>query len=131
MAMMLMGALSNSIFIISWTPKIEESYTMYLVIATFAFTNCLATSQVRGVFGIYFPDNPSAYSAAIIFETIGLVLGSILSIYFCTRIKIYVYMAIIVLGLVSYNYLEVRKNILKNNETESSSDTDNRKKNLN
>lgn len=128
MVMMLMAALSNSIFIISWTPKLEESYTMFLVITAFAFTNCLATAQVRGVFGIYFPDNPSAYSAAIIFETIGLVMGSILSIYVCTRFKIYVYMFIIVLSLISYNYLEVRKNILKSREIPISSNVDNQKK---
>ena len=108
--MMLMVALSNAIFMISWTPNVDESYVLFVMALAFAFTDCLATSQVRAAFGIFFPDNPSAYSAALMFETIGLVLGSIISIYFCTRIKVYGYIFLIFLSLLSYVILEVKTN---------------------
>ena len=107
---MLMTALSNAIFMLSWTPNSEESYVLFIMAIAFAFTDCLATCQVRAAFGIFFPNDPSAYSAALMFETIGLVIGSILSIFFCTRIKIYVYIFIIFLSILSYVILEVKTN---------------------
>lgn len=109
MVMMLMGALINSVFMISWTPDKQASYVIFIMAVAFAFTNSLATAQVRAVFGIFFPDNSAAYSAANIFETIGLVLGSVLSIYFCTDIKIYGYVFLSITGIVSYVYLEMKK----------------------
>ena len=117
--MMLMTALGNAIFMLSWTPSVDESYVLYIMAIAFAFTDCLSTCQVRAAFGIFFPDNPSAYSAAILFETIGLVIGSVLSIYFCTRIKVYVYIFIIILSILTYVTLEVKTNYaLAKNKTE-------------
>jgi hypothetical protein len=108
--MMLMTALANAIFMLSWTPNIDESYVLFIMVIAFAFTDCLATAQVRAAFGIFFPNNPTAYSAALMFETIGLVIGSVLSIYFCTRIKVYVYIFLIFLSLITYVSLEVKTN---------------------
>lgn len=119
MVMMLLVAIAHSIFMISWTPHVDQAYVIFLMAATLGFTNSLATAQVRAIFGLFFPKDPSAYSAAMIFETFGLILGSILSIYFQTRIKIYIYMIICVAGILTYNALEVRRkhfskqNILK------------------
>ena len=110
---MLMTALSNAIFMLSWTPNADESYVLFIMAIAFAFTDCLATCQVRAAFGIFFPNDPSAYSAALMFVTIGLVIGSILSIFFCTRIKIYVYIFIIFLSILSYVILEVKTNQIK------------------
>ncbi|RMZ98195.1 UNC93, partial [Brachionus plicatilis] len=108
MVMMFMGALINSMFMISWTPDKDASYVIFLMAVAFAFTNSLATAQARAVFGIFFPANTAAYSAANIFETMGLVLGSVLSIYFCADVKIYGYIIISVVGVFSYVWLEVR-----------------------
>ncbi len=44
----------------------------------------------------------------MIFETIGLVMGSVLSVYFCVRVKVYIYMLIIVLSFLTYMLLEIR-----------------------
>ena len=108
MIFMLMSAFAHSIFIISWTATYSHSYVIFLMAVAFSFSNSLATSQVRGVFGIFFPDNNSAYSAAMIFETFGLMLGSILSIHVCVQVKTYVYMFIIVLSLFTYTLLEIK-----------------------
>lgn len=106
--MMLLVGLSNCIFMLSWTPRYDQGYVVFLMAATFGFTNSLATAQVRAIFGVFFPKDPTAYSGAILFETMGLILGSVLSIFFQARIKIYVYIAVIFLGVVSYVWLEVR-----------------------
>ncbi|CAF0872277.1 unnamed protein product [Brachionus calyciflorus] len=116
MVMMLMGALINSVFMISWTPSKDGSYVIFIMAIAFAFTNCIATAQVRAVFGIFFPANTSAYSAMNIFETIGLVTGSVISVYFCTYVKIYGYIIISVLGIFTYVYLEIRTKDKTNNQ---------------
>lgn len=109
MVMMLLVGLAHCIFMISWTPDYSQGiYVIFLMAATFGFTNSLATAQVRAIFGVFFPHDPSAYSAAILFETFGLITGSVLSIFFQTRIKVYVYMGVIFAGIVSYVFLEVR-----------------------
>ena len=125
---MLMTALGNAIFMLSWTPNVDESYSLYIMAIAFAFTDCLSTAQVRAAFGIFFPNNPSAYSAAILFETVGLVIGSVLSIYFCTRIKVYVYIFIILLSIVTYVTLEVKTNyvMVESNETYAASRNESR-----
>lgn len=63
---------------------------------------------MTGVFGIFFPHNNSAYSAAMIFETVGLVIGSLLSINFCVNVKVYVYMILIFVSLLTYTILEIK-----------------------
>ncbi|RMZ96116.1 UNC93 [Brachionus plicatilis] len=115
--LMLMKSLILQVFMLSWTPNPDSGiYIIFLMALSLAFTDCLATSQVRAIFGIFFPSNPSAYSAAIIFETIGLVLGSVLSVYFCTQIKIFVFIAITISGIFSYIYLEIRHNFKAKDE---------------
>ena len=109
MVMMLMTAIAHAIFIISWTASYESGgYVIFLMILALSFSNSLSTAQVRAVFGIYFPNNPSSYSAAMLFETIGLVIGSILSVFFCTKIKAYAYLGIAAIGILSYITLEIK-----------------------
>lgn len=62
------------------------------------------------MFGIYFPANNAAYSALFIFETIGLVVGAIISIFFCVRVKVYIFMGLIVIGIITYSLLEGKSN---------------------
>lgn len=117
--MMLLVGLGHSIFMISWTPDYSQGgYVVFLMAATFGFTCGLATAQVRAIFGVFFPKDPSAYSAAILFETFGHILGSVLSIFFQARVKIYVYTANILVSLVSYVYLEVRHRNRHRNEND-------------
>lgn len=57
----------------------------------------------------------------MIFETVGLVIGSVFSVYFCVSVKVYGYMFITVLSLIAYITLEVRtyrRNKLKENNDE-------------
>lgn len=106
--MMLLVALSHSIFMLSWTPRYDQGYVVVLMAATFGFTNSLATAQIRGLYGVFFPNDPTAYSAEILFETSGLIIGSLMSIFFQARVKIYLYIGIIVSGVISYVCLEMR-----------------------
>lgn len=108
LVIMLLAALCQAIFMISWTARLSEAYVIFIMAANFGITQSLANTQIRAVFGLFFPDDPTAYSGAILFETMGLILGSVLSIFLQTRIKVYVYIGIIFTSLFSYMWLEAR-----------------------
>lgn len=118
---MLLAALCQAIFMISWTPTVSQSYVIFIMAANFGLTQSLANTQIRAAFGVFFPNDPTAYSGAILFETMGLIIGSILSIFVQTRIKIYVYIVVIFTSVISYLWLEAR-NGSKKLEAEKSSE---------
>ena len=60
------------------------------------------------MYGIFFPDNNAVYSALFIFETVGLTIGSIISIFFCVNMKIYFFIGLIILGIITYSALEIK-----------------------
>ena len=72
---------------------------------------------------MYFPNNHTAFSVSAMGFTLGLSLGSATSTYFCTNIKVYIYLMIVSLALVCYIILIFKHNIpkvqieKKNNET--------------
>lgn len=48
MILMLVGAFAHSTFMVSWVASNQEIYVIFVMAVVFAFTNSLATSQVRG-----------------------------------------------------------------------------------
>lgn len=48
MILMLIGAFAHSTFMVSWVASNQEIYVIFVMAVVFAFTNSLATSQVRG-----------------------------------------------------------------------------------
>lgn len=50
--MMLLAALCQAIFMLSWTPKFSQAYVIFIMAATFGFTQSLANTQIRAAFGI-------------------------------------------------------------------------------
>ena len=55
-----------------------------------------------------FFSNSSAFSAATISQTIGMFSGSILSVYVCTNVKIYVYISLLIASLICYVILLIK-----------------------
>ena len=126
---MLMVVVTQSIFILSWTPVLKP-IVVFLMSTGFAFSQSIAASQIRGnafqfsffgkiliqkyhclgLYGVYFPNNNSAFSAAAMGFTLGLSLGSACSAYFCTSTKILIYLIIVVLSLVCYVIICFRHN---------------------
>ena len=49
---MLLGAFAHSTFMINWIASNQEIYVIFGMAIVFAFTNSLATSQVRGKINI-------------------------------------------------------------------------------
>ena len=110
-----MTAIANSNLISSWTPKQDESLMIIILVTlSFSFTNSISIGQVRSLFGIYYKENKSSYSAAMIFETFGIVLGSALSTYYCVKIKFYAYSLLALFSLLCFILLDIKTNIRSN-----------------
>ena len=105
---MLMVVLCQNVFILSWTPTAGEVAIVFLIILSFAFSQSVSNGQVRGLYGVYFPNNSAAFSAATISQTTGLFLGSLISTYCCVYTKSYIYIGIILSSLICYVILAIK-----------------------
>jgi hypothetical protein len=119
---MLMIAFCQNIFILSWTPLPNETLTVFLVITSFAFSQSVSQGQVRGLYGVYFPNNGAAFSAATVSQTTGLFMGSLVSAYSCVYIKSYIYIGVVLSGLICYVILVVKH--AKRKQTEVDKEVD-------
>jgi hypothetical protein len=46
---LLMTALANCIFMITWTPNPAKNYVIFLIVIGFAFSHSISNSQIRGI----------------------------------------------------------------------------------
>ena len=60
------------------------------------------------MYGIYFPGERAAFSAASLAQTIGLFIGASFSTFLCARLKIYTFAGIIVTSLVCYTLMNIK-----------------------
>ena len=101
----------------------------------FAYTQSIANSQIRGkwkvnnniwiiispnknffysgLYGVYFPNNSSAFTAAAMGLTIGLALGAFASTNLCVYMKVYIYLALVMISLICYVCLSFKHNRFK------------------
>ena len=59
-------------------------------------------SYSKGLYGVYFPDNSSAFTASAMGLTIGLAFGAFASTFMCVQIKVYLFIVIIITSLICY-----------------------------
>ena len=76
-------------------------------------------SHFQGLYGVVFPNNPSAFGAATIGQTCGLLLGCVVTLFSCVNTKIYVYIAIIGASLFGFVAIEMRNNMKTEKQTEN------------
>ncbi len=107
-------AIGQGVFILAWTPDVlSGSYAIFLIIFVFAIIESIATAQIRGLYGIQFPSIPAAFNIASIGQTVGFIIGFLCSLFFCVDFKIYVYLIISFLSLITCTILFSRNNYYK------------------
>jgi hypothetical protein len=106
---MLLVSAAINIFILSWTPDPEQVFVVFLLSAGYAMSQSIAKSQVTGLYGIHFPNNPVAYSAFAMTVPSGYLLGSLVSSYACVKVKSYIHLGLILLSFICFFILEVRR----------------------
>ena len=109
---MIMTAMIQCIFIISWTPVYNSASAVFLMAIAFSFTTSVYMGQIRGIYGVYFPNNQAAFSAVAIGQTLGILFGSLLSTYTCTRLKTYFYLGLTIFSLLTYVLLLLKYGVI-------------------
>jgi hypothetical protein len=73
----------------------------------------LISESIQGLFSIHLTENPSIFSAANVFQTMGFITGFTISLVACTKTKLYFYIGLSVLSLLSYLILLGLQNFKK------------------
>ena len=60
------------------------------------------------MYGIYFPGEQAAFSAATLAQTTGLFIGALFSAFLCAGPKIYTFAGIILASLVCYIFMIIK-----------------------
>lgn len=58
----------------------------------------------------------AAFSAATLGQTIGLFIGTLISTFFCTKVKVLFYIGLILFGLTCYMILAIKRKIEQSDE---------------
>lgn len=107
---MIMTSLSNFLIMLIWTPiSSSQMSILYLIAFLFGLSASYSNGQIRGLYGYYFPNDSSVYSAASFSSTFGYVIGFILSLFFCARVKIFIHMSLLIFSLTCYVILSYHK----------------------
>ena len=72
----------------------------------------------KGLYGVYFPNNSSAFTASAMSLTMGLAFGAFASTFMCIQIKVYIYIMIILCSLVCYITLAFKHNRLREEKSQ-------------
>ena len=103
---MLTVGLAVSVFILSWTPEPDE-LSVFLLMAGFSLSQSVSKGQTTALYGIYLK-GPAAFSAFSLASPVGMLFGSLVSSYWCVRVKAYIWLAIIFLSIFSFLLLDIR-----------------------
>ena len=106
----------SEVTLVHFNSNIKQILEIHLSIGLFSLL-------ISGLYGVLFPNNPSAFGAATIGQTGGLLLGSVVTLFTCVNVKTYVYLGIILASLVGFVSIEIRTK-LKSERAASNRDKD-------
>ena len=70
----------------------------------------------KGLYGAQFATNRAAFSAVTLFQTVGFITGFASSVYLCTYQKVYIYLGITFLSLITYSGLTIKNSFIEQKE---------------
>ena len=107
---MLMVSISNSIFMLAWSPSSQYLYVIFIVAMAFGISQSYANGQVRGLYILHVSEDKSVFCFATLFQTVGFLIGFLFSLLTCTRIKLIFYFCLSAFSLICYLVLIWREN---------------------
>ena len=134
--LMLGTSFTQCTFVLSWTASLDSYFVIFIMVIGFSISlSCLSQvtgkfcvlndyfkkiifSFKKGLYGLFFPNRPEAFSAAALSQTVGFFIGSMVSTFFCTYIKAYVYAGLILSSLICFVSILI-KNSLKNSDNQN------------
>lgn len=109
MVMSILTSFGIGIFLLSWTP-VPNLFILFMLNVAYALTQSITNAQLRSTFSVQFKNNTSAFSALSLFQNTGFLIGFLSSAYFCTLIKLLIYVTLSFISLVCYFTLIAKNN---------------------
>ncbi|GFT72016.1 UNC93-like protein [Nephila pilipes] len=98
-------------YLLVWTPNSKSPEMFFIASGLWGTQVGIIWSQLRALYGVFFKsDEEAAFSAFHMWSSLGTCLAFAYSNFFCTSLKIYVMLAISVLGFTGYFIAEVINN---------------------
>ncbi|CAG7838482.1 unnamed protein product [Allacma fusca] len=117
MPVFILGAVINLAVIITmflWLPSSDEMWILYFLAALWGIADGIWQCEINAFYGILFPNNEeAAFSNYRLWESLGFVIAYVNTNFLCIDAKLYLLLAIIILGMLGYfviEYLESKKN---------------------
>jgi predicted MFS family arabinose efflux permease len=107
----ILGAVINLAVIITlfqWLPNSDEMWVLYVLAALWGIADGIWQCEINAFYGILFPNNEeAAFSNYRLWESLGFVIAYVNTNYLCIDAKLYLLLAILILGMLGYFVIEV------------------------
>ncbi|CAH1781373.1 unnamed protein product [Owenia fusiformis] len=91
-----------------WSPHPDQAYLFFIFPALWAFGDSIWQAQINALYGaIFAEDSDAAFSNYRMWESLGFIIAYIYSALLCVYVKIYIVMAVLVVGFVCYLIVEI------------------------
>ncbi|XP_065076758.1 UNC93-like protein [Ochlerotatus camptorhynchus] len=109
----MMGALVHGgviLYCLFWKPHPDHAIVFYAISGLWGVGDAVWQTQINGIYGALFRRNKeAAFSNYRLWESAGFVIAYAYSTQLCARMKLYVLLAILSLGMVGYAIVEIRQ----------------------
>ncbi|KAF8786180.1 protein unc-93 homolog A-like [Argiope bruennichi] len=100
--------LGANVFLLSWSPSADEPHMFFIAAGLWGMFVGVIWSQLRAFYGVLFKaDEEAAFAAFHVWYSLGFSLSFACSNYICTGVKIYILLAICILGFLGYLSVEM------------------------
>ncbi|XP_048582467.1 protein unc-93 homolog A [Nematostella vectensis] len=91
------------ITMLTWRPDAQLIWVYYVLAALQGFCDAVWQTQINALYGCYFPDNQEpAFSNYRLWESLGFVVAFAYASFICINVKLYILLAVLLLGMLGY-----------------------------
>ncbi|KAG8583265.1 hypothetical protein GDO81_008347 [Engystomops pustulosus] len=93
-----------------WKPNAHEFAMFFVFPALWGMADAIWQTQTNSLYGLLFDDHKeAAFANYRLWESLGFVIAYGYSTFLCVSVKLYILLAVLVLGMVLYAYVEHRE----------------------
>ncbi|ODN04684.1 UNC93-like protein [Orchesella cincta] len=105
------GAIVNIAMIIvmlTWTPDPDNPIMFFVVAGCWGLGDAIWQTQINAFYGVLFPqDEEPSFSNYRLWESLGFIIAYVFSNILCVKIKLYILLAVIIVGMLGYFVIEI------------------------
>lgn len=93
--------------LLTWAPTPDDKILFFVVIGLWGICDGVWLVQINAYCGILFPSREeAAYSNFRLWESLGFIIAYVYSVYLCAAVKIYILIAMLIIGMAGYLTVE-------------------------